>query len=89
MHVSQIEKVHASNCVQLKGEIMHRPILLGYNNNNIYSTRTVRAYNTKTTLSKHADSISIYSIIHVCMDVFILFVGDHRITLDEIYMEFS
>ena len=30
-----------------------------------------------------------YSIIYVCMDVFILFVDDHRITLDEMYMEFS
>ena len=25
----------------------------------------------------------------ICMDVFILFVDDHRIALDEIYMEFS
>ena len=24
-----------------------------------------------------------------CMDVFILFIDDHRIPLDEIYMEFS
>ena len=42
-----MEKVHDSNCVQLKGEIMPRPILPGYNN--IYSTQTVGAYNTKTT----------------------------------------
>ena len=67
---------------------MHRPILHGYNN--IYSTQTVLgAYNTKTTCQKHADSISMYSIIYVCMDVFIVFADDHRITLDEIYMEFS
>ena len=25
----------------------------------------------------------------ICMDVFILFIDDHRIALDEIYMEFS
>ena len=28
-------------------------------------------------------------IMLICVDVFILFVGDHRIALDEIYMEFS
>ena len=50
----------------------------------IYSTQTVGAYNTKTTCRKHADSISMYSIMYVCMDVFIVFADDHRITLDEI-----
>ena len=56
------------------------PILIGYNN--IYSTQTVGAYNTDIISRKYADSISMYSIIYVCMDVFILFVDDHRITLD-------
>ena len=54
---------------------MHRPILLGYND--IYSTQRVGTYTTKTTSRKHADRISIYSIIYVCMDVFILFDDDH------------
>ena len=30
-----------------------------------------------------------YSVIYVCMDVFILFVDDHIITLDDINMKFS
>ena len=55
---------------------MHRPILLGYNN--IYSTQTVGAYNTKTTCRKHADSIHMYSIIYVCMDVFIVIADDNN-----------
>ena len=41
----------------------------------------------KTAWRKHAKSISIYWIISACMNVFILF--DHRIALDENYMEFS
>ena len=35
------------------------------------------------------ESKLIYWIISVFMNVFILFVDDQRITLDEIYMEFS
>ena len=34
-------------------------------------------------------NVGAYSIMLICMDVFILFVDDHRIALDEMCMEFS
>ena len=62
----------------------------------MYTVTVSYVYNTNT-LRKHADSISkqlsmygpTQSYMLICMDVFILFVDDHRIALDEMYMEFS
>ena len=51
-----------------------------------YTTQKLLDENTPIAYQKNIN-VGAYSII--CMDVFILFVDDRRIALDEIYMEFS
>ena len=65
---------------------MHRPILLGYNN--IYIQ--LRQYETTTQILLDENTPIAYQCTrsYICMDVFTLFVDDHSITLDDIYMEF-
>ena len=55
-----------------------------------YTTQKLLDENTPMAYQKNIN-VGAYSIINmlICMDVFILFVDDHRIALDEIYREFS
>ena len=64
-------------CIQL--------LFLTYTSQKLLDKNTPIAYQKKYQCRGLLDHI----IMLICMDVFILFVDDHRIALDEIYMEFS
>ena len=54
-----------------------------------YTTQQLLDENTPIAYPKIINVGAYSIIILICMDVFILFVDDHRIALHEIYLEFS
>ena len=54
-----------------------------------YTTQKLLDENTPIAYQNNYQCRGLLDHMLICVDVFILFVDDHRIALDEIYMEFS